>query len=287
MGNPNRGKKDGKLGELPRISEGASANLTPVRAFDGGGSNQPSTESLAISLSQLDRQVFVFDCMLEHICSIYEKDKTRQKKMYEALRSYFVTIQLLPSNNFLPEMNGNRIQVKLGLNSLFRQIQDRLISNNEAGNVHNSLALYKPNDTWSSTDDGNELFFSRRYETDFIEMEFIAAGGFGVVYKARNIVDYSVYAIKKIIVGPSTAASKVVREVQLLSRLHHPNVVAYKSAWFEFPPSQVIQEILKSIEGTIVPSTTKSTCMLIMYTVGIYVSVANGIMERFKLVLVY
>lgn len=36
MGNPNRGKKDGKLGELPRISEGASANLTPVRAFDGG-----------------------------------------------------------------------------------------------------------------------------------------------------------------------------------------------------------------------------------------------------------
>ena len=41
--------------------------------------------SLAISLSQLDRQVFVFDCMLEHICSIYEKDKTRQKKMYEGL----------------------------------------------------------------------------------------------------------------------------------------------------------------------------------------------------------
>lgn len=32
-------------------------------------------------------------------------------------------------------------------------------------------------------------------------MEFIAAGGFGVVYKALNILDNNQYAIKKIIIG--------------------------------------------------------------------------------------
>jgi len=135
-----------------------------------GSSKQPSTSSLSISLSQLDRQVFIFDCMLEHICSIYEIDKTKQKRMYEgvfekmtiyfhlgwfdltgllvsALRKFFVASQLLPPENFLPEMNGSRIQVKLGLSSLFSQIQSNLINSNETESAHNSLTIYRPNNT--------------------------------------------------------------------------------------------------------------------------------------------
>ena len=45
------------------------------------------------------------------------------------------------------------------------------------------------------------VLFISRYVSDFVELEFIAAGGFGVVYKARNTVDHNEYAIKKIIVG--------------------------------------------------------------------------------------
>ena len=42
--------------------------------------------------------------------------------------------------------------------------------------------------------------FATRYEADFEESDFIAAGGFGAVYKARNKVDNINYAIKKIII---------------------------------------------------------------------------------------
>lgn len=37
-----------------------------------------------------------------------------------------------------------------------------------------------------------------RYSTEYEELEYIAHGGFGRVYKARNKLDGIVYAIKKI-----------------------------------------------------------------------------------------
>ena len=65
-----------------------------------------------------------------------------------ALRKYFVASQLLPPDNYLPEMNGSRIQVKLGLSSLFNRIHSRLMSNNEPEGVQNSITMYRPNNTW-------------------------------------------------------------------------------------------------------------------------------------------
>ena len=97
--------------------------------------------------------------------------------------------------------------------------------------------------------DGTEPFLTSRYKIDFTELEFIASGGFGVVYKARNKLDGNVYAIKKIVVG-SHSANKIIREVQLLSRLHHPNVVAYKSAWLELSSPEALREMKIHMENT-------------------------------------
>lgn len=63
------------------------------------------------------------------------------------------------------------------------------------------VVYFFSNNIFRSTGDGSEHLFASRYELDFKEIGYIAAGGFGVVYKAQNILDNTEYAIKKIIIG--------------------------------------------------------------------------------------
>jgi len=74
-----------------------------------------------------------------------------------------------------------------------------------------------------------------RYLEDWIETGRLGKGGFGEVVKARNKHDGRIYAIKKIMIMSKLqeSLSKVLSEVMLLSRLNHPNVVRYYSAWPE------------------------------------------------------
>lgn len=60
-------------------------------------------------------------------------------------------------------------------------------------------------------------------------------GAYGDVMKVRNVLDNREYAIKRI---PLSARNKqlykkMTREVELLSRLNHENVVRYYNSWIE------------------------------------------------------
>nr|OQO18636.1 hypothetical protein B0A51_14368 [Rachicladosporium sp. CCFEE 5018] len=70
-----------------------------------------------------------------------------------------------------------------------------------------------------------------RYGADFTELGRLGKGGFGEVVKARNKLDGSVYAIKKISQAPQL--DHILSEVMLLNRLNHPYVVRYYSTWVE------------------------------------------------------
>jgi translation initiation factor 2-alpha kinase 4 len=61
-------------------------------------------------------------------------------------------------------------------------------------------------------------------------------GGFGEVYKVRNILDQNEYALKKIIINTSNKQlnRKIKQEVRYLSGLNHENVVRYFGAWVEY-----------------------------------------------------
>jgi translation initiation factor 2-alpha kinase 4 len=72
-----------------------------------------------------------------------------------------------------------------------------------------------------------------RYATDWVEQGRLGKGGYGVVVKARNKVDGRTYAIKKIKQKSASALTSVLSEVMLLSRLNHPCVVRYYTAWPE------------------------------------------------------
>ncbi|OJD23912.1 PEK/GCN2 protein kinase [Blastomyces percursus] len=72
-----------------------------------------------------------------------------------------------------------------------------------------------------------------RYGQDFDEVGRLGKGGFGQVVKARNKLDGGFYAIKKISSKSGIALKDTLSEIMLLSRLNHPYVVRYFTAWLE------------------------------------------------------
>ncbi len=73
-----------------------------------------------------------------------------------------------------------------------------------------------------------------RLNTEFEVIGVIGHGGFGEVLKVKNKLDSRFYAIKRIRVNPNSKHNKqITREIKLLSRLNHENVVRYYSTWIE------------------------------------------------------
>ncbi|XP_031334945.1 eIF-2-alpha kinase GCN2 isoform X2 [Photinus pyralis] len=74
-----------------------------------------------------------------------------------------------------------------------------------------------------------------RVESEFEVMQWIGKGAFGDVLKVRNKLDGGHYAIKRIELNPKNKQlnRKITREVKLLSKLNHENVVRYYNAWIE------------------------------------------------------
>jgi len=70
---------------------------------------------------------------------------------------------------------------------------------------------------------------------EFEVLQWLGKGGFGDVLKVRNKLDGGVYALKRIKLNPKNKQlnKKITREVKLLSRLNHENVVRYFNSWIE------------------------------------------------------
>lgn len=98
----------------------------------------------------------------------------------------------------------------------------------------NSLPI-KDIDVWPLSSEPNRALEWSRYYRDFEEIEKIAQGGFGDVFKARHKLDNNIYAIKKILIK-STRVRNVLshlREVKTFASLNNINIVPFKSCWIE------------------------------------------------------
>ncbi|KAL2865631.1 putative protein kinase (Gcn2) [Aspergillus lucknowensis] len=104
---------------------------------------------------------------------------------------------------------------------------------------------------------GGSPAFSR-YNQDFDEAGRLGKGGFGEVVKARNKLDGRFYAIKKISHKSATALKDTLSEIMLLSRLNHPYVVRYYTAWLEEDYDQANEEAISFTDGNSIVSTTHS-----------------------------
>ncbi|XP_055627354.1 eIF-2-alpha kinase GCN2 [Toxorhynchites rutilus septentrionalis] len=74
-----------------------------------------------------------------------------------------------------------------------------------------------------------------RLQKEFDLICHIGKGAFGDVLKVRNILDNRQYAIKRIPLPARSKAfrKKMIREVEVLSRLNHENVVRYYNSWVD------------------------------------------------------
>ncbi|KAI2770084.1 kinase-like protein [Daldinia loculata] len=83
------------------------------------------------------------------------------------------------------------------------------------------------------------------YQSSFQEGALLGKGGFGKVYKCFNPLDRGTYAVKKIQLSPRLGRrfrdgrleelQHILREVQALAALDHPNIVRYHATWLEEP----------------------------------------------------
>ena len=74
-----------------------------------------------------------------------------------------------------------------------------------------------------------------RLHNDFRILDVLGRGGFGECFRAQNKLDGRLYAIKRVQL-PShehLLNQMILREVKLLSRLNHDNIVRYFNAWQE------------------------------------------------------
>ncbi|XP_078042063.1 eukaryotic translation initiation factor 2 alpha kinase Gcn2 isoform X2 [Augochlora pura] len=87
-----------------------------------------------------------------------------------------------------------------------------------------------------------------RITNEFEVLEWLGKGAFGDVLKVKNKLDGGIYAIKRIELNPKNKQlnRKITREVKLLSRMNHENVVRYYNSWIE--SATITDEIEKVYE---------------------------------------
>lgn len=87
--------------------------------------------------------------------------------------------------------------------------------------------------------------------TDFSNIEQIAKGGFGTVFRATHKLDGCTYAVKYMHRAVTQESLfQVVKEIRILSRLRHPNIVQYHASWVEQGQKDAVAVDLGNDSGT-------------------------------------
>ncbi|XP_065211676.1 eukaryotic translation initiation factor 2-alpha kinase 3-like [Planococcus citri] len=207
-----------RLGTITTFDEASSEGSVAVEEEEDGGLFSPSS--------------ILIESLIEQICSFLEKDTESRKNLYFSICQKLNELNLIDKSYMIEDFNYIRNYYRKELYRLVTVVKS-VPPVQVVQNVHvASPTVAVPN---NRNQEFGHLFEWSRYSNEFIELEFIARGGFGEVVKAKNKLDASVYAIKKICLKYCSVNGFIrgLSEVQMLAKLNHPNIVSYKAAWLE------------------------------------------------------
>ncbi|XP_058117406.1 eukaryotic translation initiation factor 2-alpha kinase 1-like [Anopheles ziemanni] len=211
-------------------------NLTTIKNFDSGGSMNPystvtrTTIEVTSNEQSLQSRIatkasapvsLLVESLLQQLCSLLESDPERSRALYKTICERLHAVNLIDETYTMGEFEMMRSQYQKALYHLVS-----ITRGNDLPVVLPDLQEYWPLPSgleWS------------RYYREFEELSFIAGGGFGKVYRSRNKLDDTVYAVKKVTIRSTTIKNVLVHlaEVKTLASLNHINIVPYKAAWLE------------------------------------------------------
>ena len=228
---------------------------TAVMSSNAGGFVVPTTAAAASSISNVQRRSLIIQSVIQHLCQFYEpSDSENRRRLFVKICSSFIKAHV-----FDPE-EAQTFSRPDPLRDDYTRIFEKIVQVAHADVIHGPppdavdggalpqtgtalLAMgLPPPPKPQPTPIGYASSFAfhlSRYATEFEQIEFIAKGGFGSVFKARNRLDHVTYAVKKIVLKHRSGKhfphlfGKILREVTTLARLTHPNIVCYKTAWME------------------------------------------------------
>uniref|UniRef100_A0A8D9AMU2 non-specific serine/threonine protein kinase n=1 Tax=Cacopsylla melanoneura TaxID=428564 RepID=A0A8D9AMU2_9HEMI len=204
--------------------------------------------NLNINNIQCSSADILLECLIHQICRYVESDPTRQKQLFIVICDKLHELRLLGKSYRLDELQNLRERYMTILQNLI--LAAKCLVDNVDRSSGDQEETGPPLDV-RIENLRSKLFDWSRYAHEFREMDFIARGGFGQVFRAHNILDDCDYAVKKICLKYQNVDTFVqsLREVQTLARLNHPNIVTYKAAWLE-PFDSRKQHPLVRNEGT-------------------------------------
>ncbi|CAH1394203.1 unnamed protein product [Nezara viridula] len=159
-----------------------------------------------------------------------EEDKKREEMRLEIqVKEQAVKKALRRRQNSVQSLEGEveSATIEERIETFYGRSDEKTISY-DSGKIEGPVKEeYKP---WKVSEKGQS-----RFENEFEHIKWLGKGAFGDVIKVRNKLDDGLYAIKRIELNPSEKQlnKKITREVKLLSRLNHENVVRYYNSWIE------------------------------------------------------
>nr|CAI5836199.1 unnamed protein product [Callosobruchus analis] len=158
-------------GQISKLSNATNSLSQPVCVVSNNANTKPSI-SIPVSL--------LIESLVKNICSIYEADPNKASLMYKLICDKLYSMNLLSESYSMTEFEGIRSQYQRALL--------HLLSSAKNGNQDNVPVRPK----WLNSE------VNSHYRREFDEVEFIAGGGFGQVYRVKHKLDGAEYAIKKI-----------------------------------------------------------------------------------------